>query len=118
MSNVLDVIIRKVILQGPETVNADFLSDSFDISGAEGDFAVQLIYDNGVSVNMNLYLQVSTDNTNFSDIDGSGQNVTDSDHSHIWDVSGTGTSFARVRIEVLSGSIDIQRINFDGKRRH
>lgn len=118
MGFVLDTIIRKIILQGPETVNVNFTSDSFDISKVEDNFTVVLSYDNGSSVNMNLYLQVSSDNINFLDVDNSGQNITDNDGTHMWDVGGSGAVFARVRIEVVGGSIDIQSITFDGKRRH
>jgi hypothetical protein len=118
MGFILDTVLRKVVLDGPETVNADFESESFDISKAESSFAVTFNYDSGSSVNMNLYLQVSTDNSTFVDVDGSSQNISDASGTHIWDVDGSGAVYARVRIEVVTGSIDIQSIYFDGKRRH
>lgn len=118
MGFILDSILQKNILEGPETVNADFTSESLDISGAESDFAVTLDYINGSSVDMNLYLQISTDNVVFADITGSEQAITDITGTHIWDVSGTGGQWIRVRVVVNTGSIDIDNIRFDGKRRH
>jgi len=118
MGFVLDAIIREDIFIGPETVSVDFLTDSFDISKAESDFSVQLTYDNGSAVNVNLYLEVSSDNVNFSEITGSGQNISDASGSHIWDIQGSGAVFARVKIEVIAGSIDLQKIEYTGKRRH
>lgn len=74
-------------------------------------------YDGGASVNMNLYLQGSVDGVTFADISAPQSIVTD-DGTHIWDVSGTGMSFLRVRIEVLGGSMNIQKIIYSAKRRH
>lgn len=118
MGFILDSIVRRDIVIGPETISADYITDSIDISGIEDDFAVTFVYDNGASVNMNIYLQVSTDNLNFADVSNSGENITDNDGTHIWDLQSTGTSFLRVRIQVTGGSIDLQKIEFVGKRRH
>ena len=114
----LDSILQKVILEGPESVNADFTSDSLDISDREGEFAVTLDYSNGSSVNMVLYLQASTDNIVFADVTDGEQAITDDTGTHIWDIAGTGAQWIRVRIQVLGGSMDIDSIRFDGKRRH
>ena len=118
MGYVLDTIVRQIVVQGPETINSDYNSPFFDISKTEDSFSVVFKYDNGVSVDMNLYLQVSNDGTNFVDVDNSGANITDSDGLHMFDVGGSGAVFARVRVEVIGGSIDILSISFDGKRRH
>ena len=114
--SVLDIILIEEIIDSPVTVNTDFTSDSIDISWREGEFSVQVVYDNGSSVDMDLILEVSGDNVNFSPMET--QNVTDNDGSHIWDVPGTGTSFLRVSIIVNSGSMDVQRILYQAKRRH
>lgn len=118
MGFVLDSILKKDILVGPETVNANFTSDQIDISGTEDDFAVSLVYSNGNSVNMVLNLEVSTDGVNFSIITDSDQAISDASGSHIWDVQGTGATFLRVTIDVIGGSIDVDKIEFTGKRRH
>lgn len=118
MGFILDSIIKKDILVGPETISSNYTTDSIDISGTEDDWAVTFIYDGGSSVNMSLFLQVSTDNMNWVDVGGSEQAITDDDGVHIWDIQGTGTTFTRVRIGVTGGSIDVQSISFTGKRRH
>jgi len=118
MGFILDSILQKNILEGPETVNADFTTDSLDISNREGEFAVTLDYSNGSSVDMVLYLQASTDNIVFADITDSEQAISDNTGTHIWDVAGTGAQWIRVRVQVLGGSMDIDSVRFDGKRRH
>jgi len=118
MGFVLDHILKKIITAGPETVNADFESNSIDISDREDEFAVTLDYSNGSSVGMSLFLQVSTDNIVFADVDGSEQAITDDTGTHIWDIAGTGATYLRVRIAHSSGSIDIDEIRYTGKRRH
>lgn len=118
MGNVLDAILQEDIVSGPETINSTQYLPIFDVSKAESDFSIQFTYDNGSSVNMNLSLEISTDKVNFVTLTGSIQNITDSSGSHIWDVQGTGTIWARVYIEVTAGSIDLQRLQFSGKRRH
>lgn len=118
MGFVLDSIVKKDILIGPETISSDFTSDVCDISGLESDFAVQLDYDGGASVNMTLQFQVSVDGTSYVTVDSSSQVITDATGTHIWDLAGTGATFARVFISVAAGSIDIQSIQLNGKRRH
>jgi len=116
--SVLDTILKKDILVGPEAVNADFESPSLDIDNREAEFGVLFSYENGASVNMTLWLQVSTDNQNWFDVADSDQVITDSTGNHFWDIAGTGASYLRVKVVVTSGSIDISRITYNGKRRH
>lgn len=116
MGNVLDTILIEEIVETPTTINTDFNSDSIDISWREAEFSVQLIYGNGSSVDMDLQLEVSNDNVNFSVMET--QNVTDDDGSHIWDVKGTGTNYLRVSIIVNAGSMDLQSVTYKAKRRH
>jgi len=117
MGNRLDVTIVKPVFDGTETISSDYNSDKFDISKAEA-FAVTLKYDNGSSVSMALTLQVSTDGVEFFDFPNATQNVTDSSGNHLWDISGTSASFARIKVGVTAGSIDLRNIMFHGKRRH
>jgi hypothetical protein len=67
---------------------------------------------------MSFILQISSDNVNFANITESTQAVSDSSGSHIWDISGSGALYARVKIVVASGSLDITRIFYAGKQRH
>lgn len=114
----LDTIVRKLILSVPTIVNTDFISESVNIGGVEADFATHILYDSGLLLDATLYLQISLDNVNFVDINDSDQVITDPTGTHVWDVQGSGGSFLRVRIEVRSGSFQINEIRFDGKRRH
>ncbi len=118
MSFILDSIRLKEILDAPETVNSDWTSPSFSLDNREDEFSVQINYDNGVTPNMSFILQVSSDNVNFADIVESSQPVSDDSGSHIWDVAGSGALFARVRIAVSAGSLDVTRIFYAGKQRH
>lgn len=118
MSFVLDSIRLKEILEAPETVNADWTSPSFSLDDREDEFSIQINYENGSSPNVTFILQLSSDNVNFADITQSSQPVTDDSGSHIWDIAGSGALFARVRIAVSAGSLDITRIFYAGKQRH
>ena len=118
MSYVLDAILKKDILIGPETINATFNSESIDIDNREDEFGVLFSYENGSAVNMTLWLQVSPDNQTWFDVLDSDQAIVDAAGNHFWDVAGSGASFLRVRVVVTGGSIDISKISYSGKRRH
>lgn len=118
MSYVLDSIRLKEILEGTETVNVDWYSPSFSLDDREDEFSIQIIYGNGSTPNMSFILQISSDNVNFADITESVQTISDSEGSHIWDVAGSGALYARVKVVVAAGSIDVTRIFYAGKQRH
>jgi len=118
MGFVLDGILKKIILEGPETINSDYESPSIDIDNREAEFGVLFTYENGSSVNMTLWLQISPDNQNWFDVKDSDQLITDVSGNHYWDFSGSSASFLRVKVVVSSGSIDISKISYNGKRRH
>ena len=118
MSFVLDSIRLKEILDGAETVNAEWFSPSFSLDNREDEFSIQINYDNGVSPNMSFILQVSSDNINFGDIIESTQAVSTTSGSHIWNIAGSGALYARIKIAVLAGSLDVTRIFYAGKQRH
>jgi len=115
---VLDATIKRDILVGPETINSNYESPSIDIDNREDEFGVMFSYENGASVNMTLWIQYSPDNQVWFDVADSDQVITDNDGNHFWDISGTGASFLRVKVEVTAGSIDISKISYSGKRRH
>jgi len=115
---VLDTILIQEMIGSPTTVNSDFETDSIDISFKEAESSIQLVYNGGVNVDMDIALEVSNDNVNFSPITDSIQNITDSSGSHFIDIFGTGANYVRVAITVNSGSIDVQSCIWKGKRRH
>jgi hypothetical protein len=116
--SVLDIILVEEVLDTPTTVNSDHTSKVVDLTWREGEFSVQVEYDGGVNVDMTLHLEFSSDGISFTPVTDKEQVVTDSTHTHIWDVAGTGTAYMRVFIEVRTGSINLQRILYKGKRRH
>lgn len=118
MSFILDAIRLKEILEGTETVNVDWVSPSFSLDDREDEFSIQVNFENGVAPNMSFILQVSSDNINFASITESTQAVSDTSGSHMWDIAGSGALYARVRIVVAAGSIDVTRIFYAGKQRH
>jgi hypothetical protein len=118
MSFILDSIRLKEILEATESVSLDWFSPSFSLDDRENEFSIQVNYDNGVSPSMSFILQISSDNINFADIVESAQSVTDASGSHIWDIAGSGALYARVKIAVSAGSIDVTRIFYAAKQRH
>ena len=115
---VLDMILVKELVDTATTVNGDFESVAVDITNREAECSFQVNYENGIGVNMEISLEVSSDGINYAQIEESKQQIVDTEGIHIVDLFGTGTNYARVKIEVTSGSIDVTRILYSGKRRH
>ena len=118
MGFILDGIRLKEVLDGTETVNVEWTSPSISLDDRENEFSIQINYENGSSPNMSFVLQISSDNVNFADIVESVQAISDASGSHIWDIAGSGALYARVKIVVAAGSIDVTRIFYAGKQRH
>ena len=116
MSRVLDAILVKEMCSYPTTVNTNFTSDVVEIDNREDAFTVQLNYNNGSSVDMDLNLEYSSDGINF--VVAKTQNITDDTGTHLWDIEDTGSRYLRVTITVNSGSIDVTRMLYSGRRRH
>lgn len=116
--SVLDVIRKKNLIDAPESVSTDWASPSVSLDDREDEFSIQVNYENGVSPAMSFILQISSDNVNFADIVESAQSVTDASGSHIWDIAGSGALYARVKIAVTSGALDVTRIFYAAKQRH
>jgi hypothetical protein len=115
---VLDMILTKELINAPTTVNTDFFSEAVDITNREDEFSFQTNYNNGSSVDMTISLELSSDGVNFSEVTDSAQVISDPTGSDIIDVFGTGANYARIKIAVTAGSIDVQRILYSAKRRH
>lgn len=112
----LDGILVQEVITSPTIVNTNFSTDRIEIDNREDAFTIQVVYDSGISVSMNLVFEVSSDGINFSPVHT--QAITDASGSHIWDIKDTGSRYARVSIEVVSGSINVSRIFYNGRRRH
>jgi hypothetical protein len=117
MGQVLDGILKKTI-EEDFTVNTEYVSERVDIDNREEEFSIQLNYSNGVNVDMVIKLEASVDGENFSEITDSDQAITDSTGTHIYDIAGSGVIYIRVKIEVNTGSIDIDKLIYSAKRRH
>jgi hypothetical protein len=114
----LDTILIEEFITTPTTVNSEYVSDSIRITNREDAFSIQTVYDNGSNVNMRIVMEVSNDDINFSEVTDSQLTITDDTGSDIMDVGFTGVNFLRIKIEVTSGSIDLQRLFYSAKRRH
>lgn len=118
MGFVLDSIRLKEIIESPESVSVEWYSPSFSLDDRDGEFSITLFYENGIAPSMSLVLQVSSDNINFADLTDFTQNINDASGSHMWDVEGSGALWARIKVDVAGGSIDVTRILYSGKQRH
>jgi len=115
---VLDIILLKELITSPVTVNSNYESEVIDISFTENDFSVQVVYEGGINVDMEVFIAVSNDKVNFSRIPLSAQSIEDENGSIVFDVASSGAVYMRVEIEVTDGSIDLQNISYRAKRRH
>lgn len=115
-----DQIKKKDIIDAPETVNADWTSPSFSLDDRYGQLFISLRYENGVGVDMKVYLQLSDDNedSTFATVIESLQPITAADGSVSYDLNGSGAPYARIFIEVTAGSIDVTRIRYTAGQFH
>jgi hypothetical protein len=114
----LDSIIKKKFVQGPFAISADYTTDTYDISGGEGSFSLQVDYSEGIALDMDMYLEVSTNGLAFVRVDESLQNVVDTSGTHVWDVSEMGVVYLRVAFVVNAGSCNLDDVDLSAKRRH
>ena len=119
----LDIIRRKTLIEAPETVTTDWVSQSASLDDRADEFSLSVKYENGSSVQMRLWMQLSNDNINFGDIvDNNGQpsyiDITDPDGVAIFDITGSGAQYVRIRIEVTSGSIDVVDVKYLARQFH
>ena len=118
MGNKLDVILLEDLVNTPTTVNTDYETETVDISFAEGNLSVQLDYDNGSAVDMEVSVAVSNDDITFVPISDTIHTISDASGTSFMDIDGSGAIFMRVQIIVSGGSIDLQKISYRAKRRH
>lgn len=119
----LDVIRKKNLIEAPETVSTDWSSPSASLDDRADEFSISIKYENGTGVNMRVWFQLSNDNENFGDVEDvvSGDPyiaITDPEGVVIFDLAGSGALYARVRIEVIAGSIDVVECKFLARQFH
>lgn len=123
MSGQFDQIRKKQLLSSPETITTDWNSPSVSLDDRVGAFSVSLKYENGSGVNMRVYFQLSNDNVNFGDITGTLADpayvdITDDSGVVLFDLEGSGAAYARIRVEVTSGSIDAIELKYNALQFH
>ena len=120
----LDVIRRKNLIEAPETVTTDWVSPSASLDDRADEFSLSLKYENGSSVVMRVWMQLSNDNVNFGDIVDNSNNqptyvdITDPEGVVIFDINGSGAQYIRFRIEVTGGSIDVVDCKYLARQWH
>lgn len=113
-----DQIRKKQLLSSPETVNGDWASPSVSLDDRTGPFSISVKYENGITPNMKAYVQLSNDDVSFGDITESELTIADADGTLIYDLEGSGAQYARIRISVTSGSVDVVQIKFVASQTH
>jgi len=114
----LDDLLKKEVISGPESVNADYTTDSVFIGNREMEYSIQATYDSGTNVDMEWVLQASNDNSTWADVTDSNQTFTDAAGSILYDMAGSGFLYVRVKIVVTTGDISLTRVLYTGMRRH
>jgi len=100
-----------------ETINSTTYSSIVDIDGAEHGYAVQVIWVNGVGVNMTLSIETSLNGTDWSEIPSTVGSITAAGDNVMYDIANTYVQYARVKILVTAGTADFT-VLYSGKRRH
>ena len=113
---VLDALLKKKLIDGPETVTDGYVSESIDIDNREDEFAIQIDWDSGVAPNLTVTVELSSDGNTFVPSEAY-QLLSDVDGTHLFDISGTGASFLRL-VFSGTGSIDVIQAIYSAKRRH
>lgn len=93
--------------------SADFYSESVDLE-LHSKLSVQITTSNGSSFAATVTLQVSNDKSLWLDVAGSSASLSGASDSQIYDLPDTSVSFARVSVDITSGSADFA-INWDIK---
>ena len=116
--SVIDQIRKKQLISSPETVNSNWASPSVSLDDRTGPFSLSIKYENGSSVDMKVYIQLSNDDLNYGDVEESEAAIVDTNGVVIFDMEGSGAQYARIRIEVTTGSIDVVDLKFVGSQFH
>jgi len=116
----LDKIRKQNLIDSPVTVNADWATDSASLDDRADAFSLTLKYNNGVSVNMTTWLEMSTTglDEDWARVDDTDIVITDPSGSVIYDVDGSGSQFVRIAVAVTAGSIDVTLALFSASQFH
>ena len=115
--SVLDAILKKHMIQGPETIGDGDYSSVVDIDNREGEFGIQVNYVNGVNPNITVTVETSVDGVSFVAVVDSDQLISDASGTLLYDVAGMGPSFIRLAF-AGTGSLDITNAIYSARRRH
>lgn len=118
MSITYDQIKKYELISGPETVNGEWSSKSQQLDDRFGAFSVFVKYENGVSVDMSIAIQLSNNNEDWATVDETIVPVTDDSGTVLYDINGSGTQYLRVLITVNGGSIDVVQIRLTAGQFH
>lgn len=125
MGNVLDAILREDLIGSRdddgttnyESINATGNTISAESNRSEGGFLLSIDYASGAGLDIDFFLEGSIDNTTFSTIPDTTQNITDASGDITWDIVASNANFVRISWTVNSGSVDIYG-QYSAKRRH
>jgi hypothetical protein len=117
MGFVLDAILKKIMIDGPVTIGNGDSSQIIDIDGREGEFSIQLDYQNGIAPALVAKIQTCNDKVNWVDVDGAELDIDSASDTLLWDIAGMGTSFIRI-LFTGTGSADVLNATLTAKRRH
>lgn len=120
MSYNIDMIRRIDLISSPETINTDWSSPIVSLDNRFGPFSISFKYANGVAPNMNVYVQFSNteESGDFASLVETLVNVSDASGNLIYDLNGAGTQYARIFVDVVSGSIDVTQIRYIAQQAH
>jgi len=115
--SVLDAILQKYMIEGPETIGDGDVSQVIGIDNREAEFGIQLNYINGASPSLTVYLQTSVDGVTFVDVADSDQLIEDVSGTLLYDIAGMGPNYIRLRFEG-TGTFEVTNALYSARRRH
>jgi hypothetical protein len=98
-------ILNKLLLTSGATVSTSLTSDPLQLDG-NTEYSIQAVYAGGSSPTGTLKLQVSNDNSTFTDLDGSSVAIT-ATGDHLWSVTGANYGWVRLVYTRSSGTITL-----------
>lgn len=115
---VLDQIIKRMIIDTPETINTNFVSQHVSLDMIQDELSIDFRYIDGTTPDMTFFLAFSDDGINFARDVETQTTITDDMGYLLFDFAGAGVQFVRIEIDVTSGSIDAVESMLIGKRKH
>lgn len=116
--SVIDQIRKRMLIEAPETVNADWNTLSQTLDDRTGPFVLFIKYENGSAVDMTVKVQISINEIDWTDIAETLVPITDNDGTVTYDIDGSGAQFVRIAVVVVGGSIDVTDARFIASQWH